>query len=122
MFKASGQELWHDIPDGDRSRLPRKSSCDRNHDEDSGSDVVDCLRRQCAGPQDAAALRERDHLIRYPQAKNPPCDSRPPARPPHPTDATVVVLLGFVYVEDVRHGIGVLSAQVVDWILPDLML
>ena len=34
----------------------------------------------------------------------------------------VVVLLGFVYVEDVRHGIGVLSSQVVEWIFPDLML
>ena len=35
-IRASVQELWRGVPDDDRSRLLRKSNCDRNHDENSG--------------------------------------------------------------------------------------
>ena len=34
----------------------------------------------------------------------------------------LVVILGFIYIEDVKHGIGVLCTEVISVVLPDLMM
>ena len=34
----------------------------------------------------------------------------------------VAIILGFIYVEDVQKGIGVLCSQVIEWAIPDLMM
>ena len=34
----------------------------------------------------------------------------------------IMVILGFVYIEDVQEGLGVIARQVVDAVVPDLMM